>query len=111
MKLELQNIFSGYTFGNDILQEVNLTVESVLVAGIIDLNGSGKSTFDIGITNTLARHTGKLLIEDKDIYTIDEPYHFLKPARKHTHNDPPIEENICLATIYCDYVNLLKMAK
>lgn len=112
MKLELQNIFSGYTFGHDILQEVNLTVESVLVADIIDLNSSGKSTFAIGITNTFARHTGKLLIEDKDIYTVDEPDHILKLARKHTtHNDPPLEENISLATIFCNYVNLLKEGK
>ncbi|MDR2773198.1 MAG: ATP-binding cassette domain-containing protein [Tannerella sp.] len=67
MKLELKNITGGYTSGHQILQGVNLTVESGQAVGIIGLNGSGKSTFTKAVMNTLPFRQGKIFIDDTDV--------------------------------------------
>jgi ABC-type branched-subunit amino acid transport system ATPase component len=67
MKLKLQNITGGYTHGHDILQGVNLTVESGQTVGIIGLNGSGKSTLAKAVTNTLPFRQGGILIDGVDV--------------------------------------------
>jgi ABC-type branched-subunit amino acid transport system ATPase component len=67
MKLELKNITGGYTHGHDILQGVNLTVESGQTVGIIGLNGSGKSTLAKAVTNTLSFRQGGIFIDGADV--------------------------------------------
>jgi ABC-type branched-subunit amino acid transport system ATPase component len=67
MKLELQNITGGYTRGHDILQGVNLVVESGQAVGIIGLNGSGKSTLAKAIINNLPFRQGGVIIDGIDV--------------------------------------------
>jgi ABC-type branched-subunit amino acid transport system ATPase component len=55
--------------GHDILQGVNLTVESGQAVGIIGLNGSGKSTLAKAVTNTLPFRRGGILIDGTDVST------------------------------------------
>ncbi|MHB1686798.1 MAG: ATP-binding cassette domain-containing protein [Ignavibacteriaceae bacterium] len=43
--LEIKNLTSGYTKNNDILKEIDLTINDDEVVAIVGQNGSGKSTF------------------------------------------------------------------
>jgi len=67
MILKIQNLTGGYTPEHDILQGVDLELKQGDSAGIIGLNGSGKSTFAKAIMNCLPYRQGSLFFNGIDI--------------------------------------------
>jgi ABC-type branched-subunit amino acid transport system ATPase component len=67
MMLQIKNLTGGYTKGHDILQGVNLNVAKGEYAGIIGLNGSGKSSLAKAILNILPYREGEILYNGVDI--------------------------------------------
>jgi ABC-type branched-subunit amino acid transport system ATPase component len=65
--LQIRNLTGGYTKGHDILQGVNLNVAKGESAGIIGLNGSGKSSLAKAIMNILPYRDGEIIYNGVDI--------------------------------------------
>ena len=70
--LEVKNL--TYTYGgntpfiNDAVSDVNFTIESGEIVGIIGHTGSGKSTLVSHLNGLLKPSDGKVLVEEKDIW-------------------------------------------
>ena len=70
--LEVKNL--TYTYGgktpfiNDAVSDVNFTIESGEIVGIIGHTGSGKSTLVSHLNGLLKPTDGKVLLEEKDIW-------------------------------------------
>ncbi len=65
--LELKNISAGYTKGNMILKDINLTVGENEVVAIVGQNGSGKSTLAKSILNLVPYIEGEIKFKSEDI--------------------------------------------
>ncbi|MCP4181041.1 MAG: ABC transporter ATP-binding protein [bacterium] len=67
--MNITNLFSGY--GNKtVLKDVNLTVSSGDILGIIGPNGSGKTTLLKTVCGIIKPESGEVLIEDKHLYSL-----------------------------------------
>jgi iron complex transport system ATP-binding protein len=64
--LKLENISLGYG-KQDILTDINLSVDRGEMLGIIGPNGSGKSTLIRGICRLLIPRTGRVIVDGKDV--------------------------------------------
>lgn len=69
MMLEIKDITAGYS-SRIVLQNVNLTVNSEDLWGIIGPNGSGKTTLLRVITNALKPGRGEVLLDGRDVKQI-----------------------------------------
>jgi len=67
--LEVKNLICGYD-SKFLLQDINLTVKSGELIGIIGPNGSGKTTFLRAITRLLKPKRGKVFFEGEDIWRV-----------------------------------------
>jgi ABC-type branched-subunit amino acid transport system ATPase component len=67
MMLQIKNLTGGYTKNHDILQGVNLNIAKGESAGIIGLNGSGKSSLAKAIMKILPYREGEIIYNGVDI--------------------------------------------
>lgn len=67
--LEIRDLQGGYV-QYDILQGINLTIQSGETVGIIGLNGSGKSTLAAAIMNMLPYRKGDIYYQGEDITSL-----------------------------------------
>ncbi len=68
--IKISNITCGY--GTKIvLSKLSLDIEKAEFTGIIGPNGSGKTTLLKSITRLIKPHSGKIFIEDKELFSID----------------------------------------
>jgi len=65
--IELSNIDFGYKEGNDLLSDLNLTLEKGSFVGLIGPSGSGKSTLINIITSLISPKSGRLRIDGVDV--------------------------------------------
>ena len=68
--LKINNLWSGYKDGVDILRGISMEVQRGETVGIIGLNGSGKSTFGKAIMNMIPIRKGEIFFEGKDITSL-----------------------------------------
>ncbi|MFC1956503.1 ABC transporter ATP-binding protein [Chloroflexota bacterium] len=66
IKLEMQNISLGYGH-KTVLQDISLGLMSGEMVGLIGPNGSGKSTIIKALSRVISPHSGKILLNGKDI--------------------------------------------
>src|SRR3954463_16717642 len=71
--LELKAVTAGYAQDIDVLREVSLTVHAGEVAGLIGLNGAGKSTVVKTICGFLAPKSGAIRFAGESIANIAPP--------------------------------------
>lgn len=73
MSLEIKNLTGGY--GHiPVLKDINLTVESGEIVGLIGLNGAGKSTTIKHIIGLLTEQKGEIRIDGKTLKESPEAY-------------------------------------
>ena len=66
-KLSIQGLRGGYTLDLNILNGIDLTLESQEIVGVIGLNGCGKSTFAKAIVNMIPIRNGSIFLNGNDI--------------------------------------------
>ncbi len=69
VKLELQNVWLGYS-GNVVVKDITFQVMPGEMVGLIGPNGSGKSTIIKAISRVISLHSGKILLNGKDVFKI-----------------------------------------
>lgn len=67
MKLEVRDIFCGYSPGTAVLKNVSFTAASGEICCILGPNGVGKSTLFKSILKLIKPLSGKVFIDDEDI--------------------------------------------
>ena len=67
MLLELQDVTAGYLRGVDVLQGINLSIDSGELVCLIGPNGAGKSTVLRAISGLLCPTTGQIYFNDREI--------------------------------------------
>jgi len=67
--LQINNIACRYEAAN-VLEEINFSAGEGDYIGIIGPNASGKSTLLKSISKTLKPHTGMVLLNERDLYTL-----------------------------------------
>ncbi|MBO0428674.1 ABC transporter ATP-binding protein [Vagococcus fluvialis] len=73
MSLEIKNLTGGY--GHiPVLKDINLTVESGEIVGLIGLNGAGKSTTIKHIIGLLTEQKGEIRVDGKTLKKSPEDY-------------------------------------
>lgn len=73
MSLEIKNLTGGY--GHiPVLKDINLTVESGEIVGLIGLNGAGKSTTIKHIIGLLTEQKGEIRVDGKTLKESPEDY-------------------------------------
>lgn len=65
--LKISGLWGGYKEGVDILQGIDMIVETGESVGIIGLNGSGKSTLGKAIMNMIPIRRGEILFQGEDV--------------------------------------------
>ncbi|MDJ0650273.1 MAG: ABC transporter ATP-binding protein [Xenococcaceae cyanobacterium MO_188.B19] len=70
-KLELQHLTFGYDASRPILQDINLLIEPYQTVALVGRSGSGKSTLVKLLFRYFEPNQGKILIDGKDITTLD----------------------------------------
>jgi len=71
--LNLTNISAGYTKGNMILENINLTIGDNEVVAIVGQNGSGKSTLAKSVMNLVPYIDGEIIFNDENITKKETP--------------------------------------
>ena len=66
-KMEFRNLSFGYTRGQPVLQDINLTIEPDETVAIVGPSGSGKSTLVKLALRLYDPSAGAILIDDKDV--------------------------------------------
>lgn len=66
-QLSIHELRGGYTSDLDILNGIDLSIETEEIVGIIGLNGCGKSTFAKALVNMIPRRTGSIILNGIDI--------------------------------------------
>ena len=69
IKLEMQKVSFGYNH-NLVLKDITLQVMPGEITGLIGPNGSGKSTIIKALSRVISPHSGKILVDGKDIAKI-----------------------------------------
>lgn len=69
VKIELQEVRLGYS-RKDILKDISFCVLPCEMVGLIGPNGCGKSTILRALTHIIRPHSGKILLNDREIITI-----------------------------------------
>ncbi len=64
--LEIKNLTAGYGL-NHIIRDINLTVEKGAITCLMGRNGAGKTTLLHAIIGLINNHSGKIIVNDKDI--------------------------------------------
>ena len=70
--IEIKNLTKSFTSSQNtvtVLKNVNLSINSGEIYGIIGLSGAGKSTFIKVITGVHQPHSGLMLLEGEKIMT------------------------------------------
>lgn len=62
--LKVENVISGYTKNNPVIQNIDFTIEKGELIGLIGLNGAGKSTTIKNIIGILPSFSGKITIDN-----------------------------------------------
>ena len=70
-KLEIQNLWFGYDPQRPILRDIDLLVEPYQTVALVGRSGSGKSTLIKLLFRYFEPHQGKILIDGKDINSLD----------------------------------------
>jgi subfamily B ATP-binding cassette protein HlyB/CyaB len=71
-KIEISNLSFRYNIDNpDVLRNVDLTIEPGSIIGIVGRSGSGKSTLTKLIQRLQTPRSGRILIDDVDLSTVD----------------------------------------
>jgi ABC-type branched-subunit amino acid transport system ATPase component len=100
MVLQLRNVFAGYG-GGDILQGVDLTVETGSITCIVGPNGAGKSTVMRVVSGLLKPRLGEVLFNESAIAG-KSPYSILRlgivlvPQNHSVFPDMTVGENVRL---------------
>lgn len=68
---ELEDMFSSASENREILQDVSFKLEKGKIYGIVGYNGAGKTTMTKLIKRTLDPSSGEILINGKDLKSID----------------------------------------
>lgn len=98
--LEIKNVTKAYRKNDNVLQNINLTVNDGEIFGFIGPNGAGKTTTIKLITGILEADRGKILISGKNIKT--EPV----KAKKNI-GFVPDDPNIFLKLTGIEYLNFI----
>ncbi|GIH23086.1 ABC transporter [Acrocarpospora phusangensis] len=70
-RIEFQDVTFGYNPANPVLQGFNLTIEAGETVALVGHTGAGKSTLSKLITRFYEFQEGRLLIDDRDIRTLE----------------------------------------
>lgn len=70
----------------EVVRGLTLSIASGENVGIVGRTGSGKSTLTLGLFRLLAKHTGKILIDGRDIAEL--PLHEVRSALTVIPQDP-----------------------
>jgi len=68
--LEIKNLNKSYG-ENQVLQDVNITIEENKIYGLLGRKGVGKTTLLNIITNQILRDSGKVLLDNEDVFEND----------------------------------------
>jgi len=69
--LKISDLKGGYSKDLNILNGVNLTINSGEMVGVIGLNGCGKSTLAKAIVNLIPHRSGQILFKGENISSLD----------------------------------------
>jgi len=69
VKLELQSVWLAYG-GNVVVKDITFQVMPGEMVGLIGPNGSGKSTIIKAISRVISLHSGKILLDGKNVFKI-----------------------------------------
>ncbi|MBD2295260.1 ABC transporter ATP-binding protein [Anabaena sphaerica FACHB-251] len=70
-KIEFSQISFGYDSNRQVLQEINLLIEAYQTVALVGKSGSGKSTLVKLLLRYFESQTGQILMDGKDIRTLD----------------------------------------
>ncbi len=74
-KISIKNLSFGYSKSNNIIQNLNLSIKSKRITGLIGESGSGKTTFINLLAGLLNPSRGKIEIDNFDIKDRIETWH------------------------------------
>jgi ABC-2 type transport system ATP-binding protein len=113
MTLKVENLTGGY-FSNTVLKDVNFTVNSGELVGLIGLNGAGKSTTIQEIIGLLTPYQGKILLDgmtiNQDVSAYRKKIGFI-PEQPALYEELTLREHIEVTALAYDIDKALAMAR
>ena len=75
-QIEFKDVYFSYDGHRDILDDINLNFENKGLYGIVGVSGSGKSTIVSLIMGKIRPNKGSILIDDKEIETLNRALYY-----------------------------------